>query len=68
MENSKKVGQEVKIKEAKLERITKCESEIDDCESICELLEMEADQQLENDLEEKLKNLEIELDDFKIET
>ncbi len=68
MENSKRVGQEVKIKEAKLERITKCESEIDDCESICELLEMEADQQLENDLEEKLKNLEIELDDFKIET
>ena len=68
MENSKKVGQEVKIKEAKLERISKCESEIDDCESICELLEMEADAELETDLEEKLKNLEIELDDFKIET
>ena len=68
MENSKKVGQEVKIKEDKLERISKCESEIDDCESICELLEMEADAELEADLEEKLKNLEIELDDFKIET
>ena len=68
MENSKKVGQEVKIKEDKLERISKCESEIDDCESICELLEMEADAELETDLEEKLKNLEIELDDFKIET
>ena len=68
MENSKKVGQEVKIKESKLERISKCESEIDDCESICELLEMEADAELETDLEEKLKNLEIELDDFKIET
>ena len=68
MENSKKVGQEVKIKEDKLERILKCESEIDDCESICELLEMEADAELETDLEEKLKNLEIELDDFKIET
>ena len=68
MENSKKVGQEVKIKEDKLERISKCESEIDDCESICELLEMEAEAELETDLEEKLKNLEIELDDFKIET
>ena len=68
LENSKRVGQELKNKEAKLERISKCESEIDDCESICELLEMEADSELETDLEAKLKNLETELDDFKIET
>lgn len=68
LENSKRVGQELKNKEAKLERISKCESEIDDCESICELLEMEADSELEADLEAKLKNLEAELDDFKIET
>ena len=68
LENSKKVGQEVKSKQAKLDRIARCENEIDDCASICELLALEQDIQLENDLENKISNLEVELDDFKIET
>lgn len=51
-----------------MDRIKKCETEIDDCEAICELLEMGEDSELENSLQEKLKAMETELDDFKIET
>lgn len=51
-----------------MDRIKKCETEIDDCEAICELLEMGEDSELENSLQEKLKAMETELDDFKIQT
>ena len=68
IENSIKVGQQIKSKEQTLDRIKKCETELDDCDAICELLAMGEDSELENSLQEKLKAMESELDDFKIET
>ncbi len=68
IENSIKVGQQIKSKEQTLDRIKKCETELDDCDAICELLQLGEDIELENSLQEKLKAMESELDDFKIET
>ncbi len=65
---SKSVGQQIKTREYKIERVAKCENEINDCDAIIELLELENDEELENQIIEKLKYLEKELDDFKIET
>ena len=62
------VGQEIKVKERKIDRVKKCENEIDDCKAIVELIETLSDEILEKDLNEKLHNLETELEDFKIET
>lgn len=66
--NSKHVGQQIKSKEYKIERVDKCEKEINDCETIIEILEIENDEELEKQLTEKLSSLETELADFKIET
>ena len=66
--NSKYVGQQIKSKEYKIERVDKCEKEINDCETIIEILEIENDEELEKQLTEKLSSLETELADFKIET
>ena len=65
---TKIVGQQIKIRELKKERVKKCEEEISDCEAIIELLEMESDEELENQIVDKINFLENELDDFKIET
>lgn len=68
LEQSKQVGRQIKEKEYKLDRVKKCENLLDDILAIVELLELEHDQDLENDLLDKLQQIEQDLEDFKIET
>lgn len=65
---SKEVGRQIKEKEYKLARVKKCETLLDDISAIIEILELEHDQGLEDDLVQKLQDIESELEDFKIET
>lgn len=62
------MGQKIKAIEYKLDRVKKCETLIEDTKSIIELLQLESDEQLEQELNLTLENLEMELDDFRIET
>ncbi len=68
IEKTKVVGQKIKNIEYKLDRVKKCENLIDDINVALELLELGHDEEIEQTIEQKLQELEEELEDFRIET
>ena len=68
IDKTKIVGQKVKNIEYKLDRVKKCENLLDDMNVALELLELGSDDELEQSIEQKQKELNDELEDFRIET
>ena len=68
IDKTKIVGQKVKNIEYKLDRVKKCENLLDDMNVALELLELGNDDELEQSIEQKQKELNDELEDFRIET
>ena len=64
----KDVGQKIKAREGKLNKLKFLEGLVGDIEAIFEMLEMEADEALEVELGKTFESLEAELEDFKIQT
>ena len=68
MKKVKDVGQKIKARENKLDKIKQLQTSLDDQEAIFEMLEMGEDESLESELVANMQNLESALEDFKIET
>ena len=68
MKKVKDVGQKIKAREGKLEKIRQLQTLIEDQDAIFEMLEMGEDESLESELVANMQNLESALEDFKIET
>ena len=68
MKKVKDVGQKIKAREGKLEKIRQLQTLIEDQDAIFEMLEMGEDASLESELVANMQNLESELEYFKIET
>lgn len=68
MKKVKEVGQKIKLKEQKLQKISELETTINDCDTILEMLSMGNDETLETELVDTLNNVEKKLEEFKIET
>lgn len=62
------MGQKLKIREEKLEKISNIANLIEECETAVELLQMENEPDVETALVSTLSNLEALINDFKIET
>ena len=68
MKKVKDVGQKIKARENKLEKLKQLQTAIEDQQAIFDMLEMGEDESLENELLANMQNLENSLEDFKIET
>ena len=68
MKKVKDVGQKIKSRESKLEKLKQLQTSLDDQDAIFEMLEMGEDQTLETELLDNMQTLENCLEEFKIET
>ena len=68
MKKVKDVGQKIKARENKLDKIKQLQTSLEDQDAIFEMLEMGEDESLESELVANMQNLESALEDFKIET
>lgn len=65
---SKIVGKEIKLLEDKLDTVNKIQKEFNDCDAMIEILAIEFDSDIDNELGLKIKQLDSELEEFKIAT